>query len=148
LCPTRSRARSSRIPLPEASEYMIKRDQKRQKAQAGPKVDWDKAMAVMAEIPAGHWMSYQDLAIAAGGTPRAGMAVGQYLANVVDLPPNSVHRVLRSDGTVSPAFEGEIGGPSDVMALLRSEGLKFDDKGRADPRNRWTPALAVSASAP
>jgi len=30
---------SVRIPLPEAAEYMVKRDRKSQKAQAGPKVD-------------------------------------------------------------------------------------------------------------
>jgi len=35
---------SVRIPLPEAAEYTIKRDQKRQKAQTAPKVDWAKAM--------------------------------------------------------------------------------------------------------
>ena len=130
---------SVRIPLPEASEYMVKRDQKRQRAEATSKVDWEKAMQVMAAIPRGWWMSYQDLAVAAGGTPRAGMAVGQHLAKTVDLPPDCVHRVLRSDGTVSPGWQGEIGGPEEAQALLESEGLTFDDKGRADPAKRWKP---------
>ncbi len=130
---------SVRIPLPEASEYTVKRDHKRQKAASEGKIDWAKAMAVMAEIPPGHWMSYQDLAVAAGGSPRAGMAMGQYLARRDSLPPNCVHRVLRSDGRISEGFEGEIGGPDDVKALLESEGLTFDLLGRADPDVRWAP---------
>ena len=130
---------SVRIPLPEASEYTIKRDAKRQKAASEGKIDWGKAMAVMAEIPPGHWMSYQDLAVAAGGSPRAGMAMGQYLARQENLPPGCVHRVLRSDGRISEGFEGEIGGPEQVRGLLESEGLLFDIAGRADRERRWTP---------
>lgn len=87
-------ASSVRIPLPEASEYTLKRDQKRQKAQEASKVDWDKAMEVMASIPPGHWMSYQDLAVAAGGSPRAGMAVGQYLTKAGHSPASRRNRLL------------------------------------------------------
>lgn len=126
------------IPLPEASEYVMQREAKRAKSQADKKVSWEKAYEVMAQIPAGHWMSYQDLAVAAGGTPRAGLAMGQYLARASDLPPNCVHRVLRKDGTVSPGWIGELGGPDEARALLEQEGLSFDDKGRADPSRRWT----------
>lgn len=127
------------IPLPEATEYVIQREAKRVKAQSGKKVDWAKACEVMARIPAGHWMSYQDLAVAAGGTERAGLAVGQYLANATDLPPNCVHRVLRKNGTVSPNWSGEIGGPDEARQLLESEGLTFDTRGRADASRHWTP---------
>jgi alkylated DNA nucleotide flippase Atl1 len=81
-------------------------------------------------------MSYQDLAVAAGGSPGAGMAVGQYLAKTEGMP-ESVHRVLRSDGTISPGWVGEIGGPQECRALLESEGLVFDERGRADPSRRW-----------
>ena len=130
---------SVRIPLPEASEYTVKRDQKRQKAASEGKIDWGKAMAVMAEIPTGYWMSYQDLAVAAGGSPRAGMAMGQYLARHENLPPGCVHRVLRSDGRISEGFEGDIGGPEEVKALLESEGLTFDLVSRADSDRRWSP---------
>ncbi|WP_249020525.1 MGMT family protein [Conexibacter sp. S30A1] len=138
---------SVRIPLPEASEYMVKRDQKRQKAEAASKISWEKAMRVMAAIPHGRWMSYQDLAVAAGGTPRAGMAVGQYLAKAGDLPEHCAHRVLRSDGSVSPGWQGDIGGPEEAQALLEAEGLRFDDKGRADPAKRYQPASDGSTHA-
>jgi alkylated DNA nucleotide flippase Atl1 len=130
---------SVRIPLPEASEYTVKRDAKRQKAASEGKIDWGKAMAVMADIPPGHWMSYQDLAVAAGGSARAGMPMGQYLARQENLPPGCVHRVLRSDGRISDGFDGEIGGPEAVRTLLESEGLTFDPAGRADPERRWSP---------
>lgn len=129
---------SVRIPLPEAAEYTIKRDQKRQKAQAGPKVDWDKAMKVMAAIPKGHWMSYADLAVAAGGSRGAAMAVGNYLLNNDDLPRDCVHRVLLGDGRVAKNWEGDIGGPEDAQALLESEGLDFTN-GKADRSKRWKP---------
>ena len=130
---------SVRIPLPEASEYTVKRDHKRQKAASEGKIDWDKAMAIMAQIPPGHWLSYQDLAVSAGGSPRAGMAMGQYLARRENLPADCVHRVLRSDGKISDGFEGDIGGPEDVKTLLESEDLTFDSAGRADPDRRWSP---------
>jgi alkylated DNA nucleotide flippase Atl1 len=133
---------SVRIPLPEAAEYTIKRDQKRQKAQAGPKVNWEKAMEVMAAIPAGYWMSYADLAVAAGGSRAAALAVGNYLANTNDLPPNCVHRVLLGDGKVSDAWRGDLGGPEEAQALLESEGLVFTN-GRADKNRRWKPSVDV-----
>lgn len=134
-------ASSVLIPLPEASKYTAQREEKRKRAEASSKVDWSKAMDVMAAIPEGRWMSYQDLAVAAGGTPRAGMAVGQYLAKTTELS-DSVHRVLRGDGTVSPGWEGEIGGAEECMALLKQEGITFDDKGRADQTQRWAPSPA------
>jgi alkylated DNA nucleotide flippase Atl1 len=133
---------SVRIPLPEAAEYTIKRDQKRQKAQAGPRVNLEKAMEVMAAIPAGYWMSYADLAVAAGGSRAAALAVGNYLANTDDLPPNCVHRVLLGDGKVSDAWRGELGGPEEAQALLESEDLVFTN-GKADKNRRWKPPVDV-----
>jgi alkylated DNA nucleotide flippase Atl1 len=132
-------ASSVLIPLPEAAAYTVQRDRKLRKATS-KKVNWDVLRQVMAAIPAGHWMSYQDLAVAAGGTPGAGMAVGQYLARSEDYP-EGVHRVLRANGSISPAWEGVIGGPDDCRALLESEGLTFDDSGRADPARRWQPTI-------
>jgi alkylated DNA nucleotide flippase Atl1 len=134
---------SVRIPLPEAAEYTIKRDQKRQKAQAGPKVNWERAMEVMASIPPGHWMSYADLAVAAGGSPGAAMAVGNYLLKTEYLPPDCVHRVLLGDGRVAKAWQGDIGGAEDAQALLESEGLVFTN-GKADKSRRWKPPVAES----
>lgn len=136
---------SVRIPLPEAAEYMVKRDHKRQKAQATPKVDWAKAMEVMASIPPGYWMTYGDLAVAAGGSPGAALAVGNHLASTNDLPPNCVHRVLYSDGSVAEKWKGELGGPEDAQKLLEDEGLIFTN-GKAGPAKRWAPAAGPAAS--
>ncbi len=130
---------SVRIPLPEAADYTVKRDHKRQTSRPAKHIDFDRAKEIMAEIPPGYWMSYQQLAVAAGGSPAAGMAMGQYLAREVDLPPQCVHRVLRSDRTVSDQWEGEIGGPEEARALLENEGLSFDELGRADAGRRWVP---------
>jgi alkylated DNA nucleotide flippase Atl1 len=135
-------ASSVLVPLPEASDYTIQRDRKRRRAAGKKRVDWGRLVEVMAAIPRGHWMSYQDLAVAAGGSPAAALAVGQYLAKVEGLP-EGVHRVLRVDGSVSPGWVGEIGGPAECRALLESEGLTFDDKGRADPARRWKPTASV-----
>nr|WP_282600154.1 MGMT family protein [Patulibacter sp. SYSU D01012] len=117
----------------------MQREAKRAKAQSEQKVDWAKAYEIMARIPPGRWMSYQDLAVAAGGTARGGLPVGQYLAKATDLPPNCVHRVLRKTGQVSPSWAGDIGGPEEARALLESEGLTFDARGRADATKRWSP---------
>ncbi len=129
-------ASSVLIPLPEASEYTVQRDRKLQKAKSGKGLDWSVARNVMASIPPGHWVSYQDLAVAAGGSPKAGMAVGMYLAATTDMPAG-VHRVLRANGTISPGWKGSIGGPEECKQLLESEGLAFDDKGRADISKRF-----------
>jgi len=75
-------------------------------------------------------MSYADVAEAAGSIRNGAMAVGGFLANSPDVPP-SVHRVLREEGRVSAGWRGEIGGPAECRALLESEGLTFDDHGRA-----------------
>lgn len=131
---------SKRIPLPNAEDFQIKKAAKQKSAgSSGKHISWQVAMQVMAAIPKGHWMSYQDLAVAAGGSERAGMAMGQYLAKSQDLLPNCVHRVLRGNGTISPQWSGEIGGPEDARALLKKEGLKFI-KGAADPARRWFPS--------
>lgn len=129
-------ASSVLIPLPEASEYTVQRDKKLQKAQAGKKLDWSVLRRVMATIPHGHWVSYQELAVASGGSSKAGMAVGMYLAATTDMPAG-VHRVLRSNGTISPGWQGSVGGPEECRLLLEGEGLTFDDKGRADSSKRF-----------
>ncbi len=129
-------ASSVLIPLPEASEYTIQRDRKLQKAKSGKKLDWSVLRQVMETIPAGRWVSYQDLAVASGGSAKAGLAVGMYLAATTDMP-EGVHRVLRSNGTISPGWQGTVGGPEECRQLLESEGLTFDDKGRADLSKRF-----------
>jgi len=130
---------SVRIPLTGVEDYAIRRDAKRRRAQPVTQLDWQRVIEVVSAIRAGRWMSYADVAEAAGGSRRGAMAVGGFLANSPDIPP-SVHRVLRDGGRVSPAWRGDIGGPDDCRALLESEGLTFDEKGRADPAKRYHPS--------
>lgn len=131
------------LPLPTAEDFRIRRQQKKASSiaatESAKKLEWSRVEEVVLAIPAGHWMSYQDVAIAAGGSPMAGMAVGQYLAKKTDEELPTVHRVLKRKGTVSPGFKGTIGGPDEVRALLESEGLEFDEKGRADQSKRLRP---------
>ena len=127
-------ASSVLIPLPEASEYIAQREEKHQLSHAASQFDWEKALQLIAAIPAGKWASYQEVAEAAGGSGKfAGRGLGQKLLNATaDELPNSVHRVLRWNGTVSPGWVGEIGDAAACRALLESEGLTFDGNGRAD----------------
>ena len=96
---------------------------------------WDLLDQALAELPAGSWTSYGDVAALIGSHP---VPVGERLANHV--VPNA-HRVLRVDGTVSPGFRW-VDSTMDVdpMKLLQSEGVEFDDHDRANPNQRITTA--------
>ena len=84
-------------------------------------------------------MTYFDLA-GGGGSPRAAMAVGQYLAKADDVPPGCAHRVLKGGGRIAKKFSGHIGGPEEARERLEAEGLTFDEAGYADPDKRWKPS--------
>jgi alkylated DNA nucleotide flippase Atl1 len=130
------------IPLPEASAYTVKRDRKRQRSKSRQRIDWDVVKEIVASIPPGHWMSYQDVAVAAGGTPGAAMALGTGLRNRDDIV-DGVFRVLNRKGKVSSRWQANHEDlPQDaaaVRARLEQEGLGFDAQGRADPSRRWSP---------
>ncbi|MBN2565007.1 MAG: MGMT family protein [Candidatus Eisenbacteria bacterium] len=84
--------------------------------------------AVARLIPVGRVATYGQIATIAGGcTPRM---VGYAMAAV---PPGSDvpwHRVINSRGRISLSPEGE--GYRIQKALLESEGVVFDENGRAD----------------
>ncbi len=96
-------------------------------------MDTEKLRTILAGIPPGRWVSYADVVEALGEPPAAARRLNRQL--VRDEPPNA-HRVLRSDGTVSPAALGE---PDAVRARLDAEGIEFDADDRASQDQRVRP---------
>jgi alkylated DNA nucleotide flippase Atl1 len=87
----------------------------------------------LAELPAGSWTTYGDLAALIGSHP---VPVGMRLASV---PVVNAHRVLQSEGTLSPGFRWlEPDRNDDPRDLLRQEGVQFDERGHANPAQRIT----------
>ena len=102
-------------------------------------MEFRKAVAFIAAVPAGRWTSYKDVATAAGNE-RGAQAASEWCRRRGDEIPH-VYRVIRSDGFVAEGFRAAGAGiPEDApMAreLLRSEGVGFDTRGRASPGQRF-----------
>ncbi|MFG2243707.1 DUF262 domain-containing protein [Spirillospora sp. NPDC048823] len=94
---------------------------------------WILLRRLLAELPTGSWTTFGDLATVIGSNPAG---VGTYMASRPGL--EHAHRVLTSDGTVSPSFprpDDRAAAPRDV---LESEGVAFSGGGAADPAQRLT----------
>lgn len=96
---------------------------------------------ILGAIPAGRWTSYGEMAIVAGTYPQPLAAVlGRF-------PLPNAWRVLQTGGTVSPGFqwhdETRTDDPRDV---LRSEGVRFDDLGKAVAEDFMTAQELASAA--
>jgi alkylated DNA nucleotide flippase Atl1 len=101
--------------------------------------DFERAKAFIAAIPRGRWSSYKDAAGAAGN-PDAYMSAGNLLRASGGTIPN-YWRVLHSDGSIADGFishaPGRPNDPVSARELLESEGIRFDQKGRAREAQRF-----------
>jgi alkylated DNA nucleotide flippase Atl1 len=93
---------------------------------------WEVVTRALAEIPAGAWTTYGDIAALIGSHP---VAIGTRLATQ---PAPNAHRVLTASGQVSDGFHWLDGRADDPRTMLESEGVIFDGRGRADPQQRLT----------
>ncbi len=81
---------------------------------------------IVKQIPRGKVMSYGQVARAAG-FPGKAREVGWALHVNPDPEHIPCHRVVNREGRVSPAFV--FGGENMQVALLKSEGVEFDENG-------------------
>lgn len=101
---------------------------------SGTAVLWDNLAKVLAEVPAGRWTTYGDVATVLG------THAVPLVSRLASHPTHNAHRVLRSDGRIADNFRWSDTSRSDTpRELLEAEGVRFTAEGTADPSQRLSP---------
>lgn len=113
--------------------YRVHRKQKQQKQSGYADPRWARVIEALGYVEAGWWTTYGDLATV---TELSAQSIGNFLGSE---KVDNAHRVLRADGSIAPGFRwSDPDRSDDPRQVLESEGLRFDESGRADPDQRIT----------
>ncbi|MER5758511.1 DUF262 domain-containing protein [Streptomyces sp. NPDC002082] len=97
---------------------------------------WKELREALLAMPTGTWTTYGDLGALIG---THAVAIGNHVATKVGL--HGAYRVLTADGRISPGFRWTDDRHSgDPRTLLETEGVPFDEVGRARRSHRLTTA--------